>query len=215
MSSLALAKRSVGYEIRPFKWLKILWAPLRHAVCSASSPYLLFADESAPLSSSSFVVSNLFDEIELDQNRHQMTMTQFADKYIPVLLYGIVECSFALNIFGIHIGTFAYQIRAQFHRLDAVDQTGATIVIWFLYIGTIFHQILNDLQIGHETCTAHWRRSRIRQCIDVRTKTYQKLYHMQFSGHGRTPQGRHTVHRLIFGIFKHATLFDVRLAFVY
>lgn len=58
-----------------------------------------------------------------------MTMTQIADKHLPVLLYGIVECSFALNIFGIHIGTFAYQIRAQLHRLYAVNQTGATVVI--------------------------------------------------------------------------------------
>lgn len=85
ISSLALAKRSVGNVMRLFKWLKILWAPLRQAVCSASSPYLLLANGSAPLSNKSFVVSNLWFDRKLKHHwnrtkRIKMTLTQLLGK---------------------------------------------------------------------------------------------------------------------------------------
>lgn len=65
ISSFALAKRSFEYGIRSIRWRKMSWAPFKQAICRASSPFLLFANWSAPASNNSFVVSSLKNEISI------------------------------------------------------------------------------------------------------------------------------------------------------
>lgn len=104
ISSFALAKRSFENGIRSVRRRNISWAPFRQAICSASSPFLLFAKGSAPEFSNNFVVSSLyFTQDKEISNKYRPDYALYELLYSlgsPMFLYCIVKCSFILNIFG-------------------------------------------------------------------------------------------------------------------
>ena len=73
----------------------------------------------------------------------------------PVLLDGVVEGGLALDILGIDIGPIAKKELTQLYTLDAVDETGASVVVRLLYICVVVHQELDDVKMGHKAGGPH------------------------------------------------------------
>ena len=73
----------------------------------------------------------------------------------PVLLDGVVEGGLALDVLGIDLGPIAQQELAELDTLDAVDETGAAVVVWLLDVCVIIDQELDDVKVGHEAGGPH------------------------------------------------------------
>ena len=65
-------------------------------------------------------------------------------------LYSIVQGSLALNVLSIDIGSVTEEELAELDTLDAVDETGPAVEIWFLNISIVGHKELHYVQMSHE-----------------------------------------------------------------
>lgn len=111
----------------------------------------------------------------------------------PVFLYSIMQSSLVLDISCIHIGAVLQQKLAQVQALHRVYETGAPVIVGSVYVGAVFHEVLHDLQVGHEAGAAHRGRARVRHGVDVGPQPDQQLDDRQLAGDGGAPQRRDVV----------------------
>ena len=104
-----------------------------------------------------------------------------------MLLYSIVQGSLALNILSIDIGSVAEEELAELHTLDAVDETGAAVKIWFLNVGIVVDQELHDVEVGHEAGGPDGSGARVRHAVDVRAVPHQHVHHAVLAGYAGAP----------------------------
>lgn len=88
-----------------------------------------------------------------------------------MLLYGIVEGSFILNIACVHVGSFADQVQAQRHRLHRVDQARAPVEIGLFDVGSVLNETLHNLQVRHKAGATYGRRTSVRRRIQRRAQS--------------------------------------------
>ena len=98
-----------------------------------------------------------------------------------------MEGSFALDVLCIDVGAVLQQELAQFHALDAVDEAGAAVEIWFLDVGVVVDQELHDVQVGHEAGGPHGSGARVRHAVDVRAVPHQHVHHAVLAGYAGAP----------------------------
>ena len=112
-----------------------------------------------------------------------------------VFLYGVMESSLALNVLSVHPGTGSQEELAELHTLDAVDETGAAVKIWFLDVGIVVHQQLDDVQMGHEAGGPHRGGAGVRHAVDVGAVADQDVDDAVLAGDTGAPERRHVVNR--------------------
>ena len=112
-----------------------------------------------------------------------------------MLLDGVVEGGLALDVLGVDLGSIAEEELAELDTLDAVDETGAAVVVWLLDVCVIIDQELDDVKVGHEAGGPHGGGASVGHGVDIGPVPHQHVDHLELAGHGGAPQRSHVMDR--------------------